>query len=193
MSKNPAFMTYVGLSVMVALWLVMLAHWGGEFLYHPEQIEKQAYPLIEAEEIMAAEEAAGDAQATETTAAEATPVDGGGIAALLASADQQAGAKVSKKCAACHSFDNGGPNKVGPNLWDIVGKAVAGGEGYKYSGALADMGGDWSYESLDGFLAKPKDFAPGTKMSFAGLKSAEDRANLIAYLRSLSDNPKPLP
>jgi cytochrome c len=78
-------------------------------------------------------------------------------------------------------------------VWDIVGKAIAGGEGYKYSGALAELGGEWTYDSLDAFLTKPKDFAAGTKMSFAGLKKAEDRANLIAFLRSRSDDPKPLP
>jgi cytochrome c2 len=116
-----------------------------------------------------------------------------GIAALLAAADIDAGAKVSKKCAACHSFSKDGKNKVGPNLWDIVGKAIGGGAGYKYSGALAEMGGDWTYDNLDAFLTKPKDFAAGTKMSFSGIKGAEDRANLIAFMRGLSDNPKPLP
>ena len=193
MSKNPAFMTYLGLSLLVGLWVALIAYWGGEFLYHPKEIDKPAYPLIEGEEVAAAEPAA-ETPVAEPAGEATAPADGGeGFAALLASADQDAGAKVSKKCAACHSFDKGGANKVGPNLWDIVGRPIAGGEGYSYSGALADLGGEWSYDSLDAFLSKPKDFAPGTKMSFAGLKSADDRANLIAFLRSFSDNPKPLP
>ena len=199
MSKNPAFKTYVGLALLLSIWVVLFAHIVGEFLYHADEIEKPAYPLI------AVEEAAPEEQPTETAAAEpeapeeaavATEPEapaGGGIAALLAAADAEAGAKVSKKCAACHSFDKGGKNKVGPNLWDIVGKAIAGGEGYKYSGVLAGLGGEWTYDNLDAFLTKPKDFAAGTKMSFAGLKKVEDRANLIAFLRSRSDDPKPLP
>jgi cytochrome c len=193
MSKNPAFMTYLGLSLLVGIWVFLFAYYGGEILYHPKEIDKPAYPLIEGEEMAAAEEATETGTAA-PAAEEAAPADNGeGIATLLASADQEAGAKVSKKCGACHSFDKGGPNKVGPNLWDIVGRAVASHEGYSYSGALSDMGGEWSYESLNAFLTKPKDFVTGTKMSFAGLKSAEDRANLIAFLRSLSDDPKPLP
>ncbi len=204
MSKNPAFKTYIALGLLLAIWVALFAHYGSVFLYHPGEIEKAAYPLIAVEEA-ATEEATPEEQPTETAAAEPeAPVEtvvttepeapaGGGIAALLAAADAEAGAKLSKKCAACHSFDKGGKKKVGPNLWDIVGKAIAGGEGYKYSGALSGLGGEWTYDNLDAFLTKPKDFAAGTKMSFAGLKKAEDRANLIAFLRGRSDDPKPLP
>lgn len=204
MTNNPAFKTYIGLAALLGIWVALFAHYGSVVLYHPGEIEKAAYPLIAVEEA-ATEEATPEEQPTETAAAEPeAPVEtavtaepeapaGGGIAALLAAADAEAGAKLSKKCAACHSFDKGGKNKVGPNLWDIVGKAIAGGEGYKYSGALAGLGGDWSYDNLDAFLTKPKDFAAGTKMSFAGLKKAEDRANLIAFLRGRSNDPKPLP
>jgi cytochrome c len=199
MSKNPAFKTYVALGLLLAIWVMLFAHYGSEFLYHPDEIDKPAYPLIAVEEAAPAEEAtetaAAEPEAPEEAAVTTEPEvpAGGGIAALLAAADAEAGAKLSKKCAACHSFDNGGKNKVGPNLWDIVGKAIAGGEGYKYSGALAGLGGEWTYDRLDAFLTKPKDFAAGTKMSFAGLKKAEDRANLIAFLRGRSDDPKPLP
>ncbi len=111
---------------------------------------------------------------------------------MLASADAGAGAKVFKKCKACHTADKGGKNKVGPNLWDIVGKAKAA-AGFKFSGALKGLGGTWTYKDLDGFLADPKGFAKGTKMGFAGVKKPKARAHLIAYLRSLSDQPKPLP
>ena len=112
----------------------------------------------------------------------------------MASADPVEGEKVARKCKACHSLDKGGPNKIGPALWDIVGRGIAGAEGYKYSGALSGMSGDsWSLENLDAFIERPKDYAPGTKMSFAGISKEDDRAALLAYLRSLSDNPVPLP
>jgi len=103
------------------------------------------------------------------------------------------GQKEARKCAACHSLDKGGKNKVGPHLWDVVGRNVATAEGFKYSNALTDIGGTWSYEKLDAFLTAPRDYASGTRMTFAGIKDAAERADLIAYLRTLSDNPKPLP
>ena len=113
--------------------------------------------------------------------------------ALLASADAGDGKKIFKKCKACHTADKGGAHKVGPNLWNVVGRAKAGAAGYKFSGVLAGLGGAWTFADLDAFLAKPKAFAPGTKMTFNGVKKAADRAAVIAYLRSLSDSPKPLP
>lgn len=111
--------------------------------------------------------------------------------AMLASATAEAGKKVSKKCAACHSFTKGGPNKVGPNLWNIVGGKAASVAGYKYSGAMKDMAANWEFEELNKFLFKPKAYLKGTKMSFAGLKKSSDRAAIIAYLTALSDSPKP--
>ena len=122
-----------------------------------------------------------------------SPSADGTVLALLAAADAGAGKKVFKKCKACHSADKSGAHKVGPNLWDVVGRAKAGAQGYKFSGVLAGLGGTWTFEDLDAFLAKPKAFAPGTKMTFNGVKKAADRAAVIAYLRSLSDSPKPLP
>lgn len=225
MPKNPTFKTYVAMAFLLAIGIVLFAHYGSVVLYRPGEIEKAAYPLIVMEEAAPeqppaetaapAEEAAAEdpysepaavvpeapeAPTTEPeapveTAAPAAPEApaGSGIAALLAAADSDAGAKVSKKCAACHSFSKDGKNKVGPILWDILGKAVAGGEGFKYSSALAEIGGEWTYDNLDAFLTSPKEFAAGTKMSFKGLAKAEDRANLIAFLRGLSDDPKPLP
>lgn len=138
----------------------------------------------------AAEEPAAAASSEQTAAAPA----GGGLADLLKAADPAAGQKVAAKCKACHDFTNGGPNKVGPNLWDIVGAKHAHKADFSYSDALKGMADkDWSYEELDKFLSAPKDYAPGTKMAFAGIKKPEDRAALIAWLRSLSDAPKPLP
>jgi len=116
---------------------------------------------------------------------------------LLASADASAGEAVFKRCGACHTVEQGGPNKVGPNLWSVVDRPIASHEGFSYSSALTEFseGGQklWTYENLDHFLASPKGLVPGTAMSFAGLSKVEDRANLIAYLRTMSDQPVPLP
>ena len=128
-----------------------------------------------------------------TEAAEAKPEKEVPFAQLLASADAGAGKKVFNKCKSCHSDAKGAKNKIGPNLWDTVGNAKAGVDGYAYSGALKEFGGNWTYDDLNAFLKKPKDFVKGTKMTFAGLSKAADRAAVIAYLRSLSDSPKPLP
>ena len=115
------------------------------------------------------------------------------ILALLSNADLNSGKKISKKCAACHSFNSGGPNKVGPNLWNILNRSMGSKEDYKYSKALKTMDGVWDYSSLNKFLLKPKDYISGTKMNYTGLKKEQDRANIIVWLRSLSDNPEPLP
>ena len=140
----------------------------------------------------------GEARAPMKAAAPAEPQAAAemaaGIAALLATADTAAGAKAIKKCTACHSLNQGGKHRLGPNLWDIVGRPVASVAGYKYSKALKSKSGEtWSYDNLDAFLTKPKGWAPGTKMSFAGLKKPERRADLIAHLRSLSDSPAVVP
>lgn len=115
------------------------------------------------------------------------------IAPLLASADLAAGEKAFKRCATCHTFEKDGVNKVGPNLFNVVGGGKGTISGFAYSDALTEMGGDWSYEDLNAFLAKPKDFLAGTKMTFAGVKKAQDRANIIAFLRQYSDTPFPMP
>lgn len=111
----------------------------------------------------------------------------------LASADPAKGEQVFKKCAACHNADQGGPNALGPNLWDVVGEPVGKGKGFPFSEALAGKGGTWDWNSLSTWLANPKKFAPGTKMTFAGLSNPEDRANVIAFLNAHSDAPKPMP
>jgi cytochrome c len=119
------------------------------------------------------------------------------IAVLLAKADATAGQAVFKKCAACHTDDSGGANKVGPNLWNIVNRPIASHEGFSYSGAMKEFsqGGSvvWDYEHLNHFLASPKGYIKGTAMGFAGVKKPEERANLIAYLRTTADSPAPLP
>ncbi len=112
---------------------------------------------------------------------------------LLINADLKRGQKLFNKCAACHSFKKDGKHKIGPNLWNIVGLEKAAKEGFKYSKAMKSAGGDWDYNSLDQFILKPKKFILGTKMGFAGIKNIEDRATLIAWLRTQADTALPLP
>ena len=132
-------------------------------------------------------DAQGKAAAPEP-AAPATP-----LPVLLAKASVEAGAAQAKKCAACHSFEKGGPNKVGPDLFDVVGRPVASHEGFAYSPALKAYGGNWDYEKLSCFIHSPKDCVPGTKMAFAGIKKDTDRADVIAYLHSINPDAPPLP
>ena len=115
------------------------------------------------------------------------------ISALLASASLENGEKLFKKCATCHNYEKGGANKVGPQLWNLINRPKANVEGFAYSKALAEYGGEWGYEELAEFLYKPKKYIKGTKMNFAGLKKVKDRADLVYFLREHSDNPAPLP
>lgn len=124
------------------------------------------------------------------------PADGGGIGAAIAAADVAAGQTFAARCAGCHSMDASGANRVGPGLYDVVDRVIGAHPGYNYSPAMAALGtaGEtWTYERLDEFLLNPRGDVPGTKMGFAGVPDAGDRANLIAYLRSLSADPAPLP
>ncbi len=116
------------------------------------------------------------------------------ILEMLATADVERGKAVAKACAACHSFDSGGKNGVGPNLYGIIGRKKESASGYSYSGELAKQGGDtWNYAEIAKFLWKPKAYAANTKMTYAGIKKPEDRAAVVAYLRTLSDAPHALP
>src|SRR5215210_6326213 len=108
-------------------------------------------------------------------------------------ADAARGETIFKKCAACHTIDKGGPNQLGPNLWGMIGEPIGKGHGYAFSEALASKGGAWDFNNLSEWLTSPKKFAPGTKMTFAGLGKPEDRANVIAFMNTKSDAPKPLP
>ena len=115
------------------------------------------------------------------------------ITTIMAQGDAESGEKIFKKCAACHSINKGGKNKIGPALYNVVGRAVGGVDNYKYSKALASYGKDWTFEELNGFLKKPASYLKGTKMSYAGLRKEKDRASIIKYLNQNSDSPKPLP
>ena len=135
---------------------------------------------------------AGEAAAP-TSAAPAAPEEP--LPARLAKADVAAGQKAvtSAGCVACHTFTQGGKNGVGPNLYDVVAHPKAAHDGFAYSGGLKGKGGEWTYDDLDAWLTKPAAFAAGTKMTFAGMADGKTRANIIAYLRSLSASPAPLP
>ncbi|APL94547.1 cytochrome c family protein [Sphingobium indicum] len=115
------------------------------------------------------------------------------LGALLASADAGAGKRKAQQCMSCHDLGQGGPNGIGPNLWGVVGRAVASHAGFAYSPAMRAQKGDWSYERLFAFLASPGRDMPGTKMSFAGLRKPEDRAAVIKYLATLGTGAPPLP
>ena len=115
------------------------------------------------------------------------------IAAVMAQGDVASGEKIFKKCAACHSINKDGVNKIGPALYNVVGRKVGNVADYKYSKTLASYGKEWTFEELNGFLIKPATYLKGTKMSYAGLRKEVDRASVIKYLNQNSDNPKPLP
>ena len=115
------------------------------------------------------------------------------LEARLATSDPKRGETTAKQCIACHTFEKGGPNRVGPNLWGVVGRAKAAVAGFNYSAAMKNKGGTWTYEELDKYLQKPNAMVPGTTMTFAGITRANQRADLINYLHTLADNPPPLP
>lgn len=146
----------------------------------PQMLDKNVY------EVAILEPSAG--------VAEEAPKELAPIAPLLAAANVENGEKIAKKaCAQCHTFAQGQPHRIGPNLWQIVGHKMGAREGFAYSKGYQGRTEPWTYENLNKLLYKPRDYIPGTKMSFAGLPKAEDRADVIAYLRSLSGTPQPLP
>lgn len=130
------------------------------------------------------------AAAPKAAAAPAKPVD---LGALLASADANAGKAKAQVCGTCHDFQSGGPNRMGPNLWGVIGRKVASHAGFTYSPAMVAQQGTWTYDRIFAFLASPAREVPGTKMSFAGLRRPEDRAAVIKYLATLGNSPPPPP
>ena len=126
-------------------------------------------------------------------AAPAAGLDFAKVAEQLRNASVENGQAVFKKCAACHTATEGGRSGTGPNLWNIVGRKIGGAEGFNYSSAVKGKGGEWNYESLAKYLHDHRAFIPGNRMAFAGVKDTAELADLLAYLRSLSANPAPLP
>src|SRR3990170_4085839 len=170
----------IAMAVLGALLLFFGAKTIVNIAYEEHEPEKPGY------EVTGTEEKPGGG--------EEKPGGGAELATLLASADPTRGADVAKKCAICHTFDKGGPNLIGPNLYGVLGRKVASHEGYEYSDALKAKGGDWDYAQLDHMIENPNAYAPGTKMAlFPGLPDAKQRADVIVFLRSKNDNPPPLP
>lgn len=167
-------------AVLCAGITIMLTGFVADQVFHDQKLEKDAV------EIEGAPVDTGHG-------GEAKPKLPQPIMSMIASADKAKGAKLSKACAACHSFDKGGPIKQGPNLWGILNEPVGAQPGFSYSDALREHGGAWDYNTLNGFLWKPKKYIAGTKMNFAGLKKPFDRAALIAWLREQSDTLVQLP
>jgi len=147
----------------------------GEY-FLSERPEKMGYPIDGVEQ-----EGAGGAAAEQP------------IEVYLAKADPAAGQQTFNKCMACHNADKGGANQLGPNLWGVLGEPIGQGKGFAFSDPLSKKGGTWNWDNLSQWLTSPRAFAPGTKMTFAGLGNPQDRANVIAFLNQHSDAPKPLP
>ena len=175
-------MNKIIVSIVFAIILVLGINKITDMIFYVEKPEKSAYQV------------ASVATATSTTSTETTSVssESGNIMALFASTSAADGAKVFKKCLACHSIEKGGPNKIGPNIFGVLNRKAGSISDYKYSKAMAAYGKVWSFEEMNGFLTKPKDWIKGTKMSFIGLKSAKDRAAVILYMNENTDNPLPL-
>ena len=167
--------------ILLGLLIGMMTSFVAQLLVVPEEVDTLVYPLEVSE------------PSSQTVSTE--PVFRGPepITALLIEANAERGQKLARVCSACHSFDVSQALKVGPPLWNIVSASIAGHEGYNYSSALANQEGIWSYEALNEFLYNPRLFSPGTKMTYVGLSKTQDRADIIRWLRELSDNPVDIP
>jgi cytochrome c len=160
--------------------LLLVTSFAAGAIFTPKPLEKPGF------EIAVKEEAHGGGK--EAAAAPSEPIE-----KLLQTASVEKGAAAAKKCGACHTFEKGGPNRVGPNLFGIVERDRATEAGFNYSAAMKGKGGKWTYDDLNKFIANPKGFVPGTAMGFAGIPKDSERADVIAYLHTLADSPVPLP
>ena len=175
-------MNKIIVSVILAIILVLGINKIADVIFYVEKPEKSAYQV----------DSVTTVASTTTTETNSVGSDSGNIMALFASTNADDGAKVFKKCAACHSIAEGGANKIGPALWGVIGRKAGSVPNYKYSKAMAAYSKNWSFEEMNGFLIKPKDWIKGTKMSFAGLKKAKDRASVILYMNENTNSPLPI-
>jgi len=175
-------MNKIIVSTVFAIILVLGINKVADVIFYIEKPEKSAYQVANVTTVAS------------TTSSETSSVssESGNIMALFASTSAAEGAKVFKKCAACHSISEGGGNKIGPALWGVLGRSAGSIPDYKYSKAMAAYSKNWSFEEMNGFLIKPKGWIKGTKMSFAGLKKAKDRAAVILYMNENTNSPLPL-
>ena len=174
-------MNKIIVSIVFAIILVFGINKIADVIFFVKKPEKSAYQVAMT-------------TAASTTGAETSldDVDSGNIMSLFASTSSADGAKIFKKCTACHSIAQGGGNKIGPALWGVLGRKAGTFSGCKYSKSMVAYGKPWSFEEMDGFLTKPKDWIKGTKMSFVGLKNAKERAAVILYMNENTDSPLPL-
>jgi len=175
-------MNKIIVSIVLAIFLVLGINKITDVIYYVEKPEKSAYQV----------DSVVSVASTTSTESNSESSESGDIMALFASVNAADGARIFKKCAACHSIAQGGANKIGPALWGVIGRKAGGVVDYKYSKAMAAYGKSWSFEEMNGFLIKPKEWIKGTKMSFAGLKNAKERAAVILYMNENSDSPLPL-
>ena len=173
-------MNKIFVSILFAVILVLGINKITDVIYHNPAPQTSAYQVNVT--TVASNETQTSSESSQT----------GNIMALFASTSAAEGAKVFKKCAACHSIAEGGKNKIGPALWGVLGRQAGSISDYKYSKAMAAHGKVWSFEEMNSFLIKPKDWINGTKMQFLGLKNAKDRAAVILYMNENTDNPLPL-
>ena len=171
-------MNKIIVSIVLAIILVIGINKVTEVIFYVEKPEKSAYQI--------------ESVTTVASTASETNLEAGNIMAIFASTSAAEGAKVFKKCAACHSIAQGGKNKIGPALWGVLGRQAGSLPDYKYSKAMAAHGKKWSFEEMNGFLIKPKDWIKGTKMSYAGLKSEKERAAVILYMNENTNSPLPI-